>query len=117
MNEDDLYRSSTQYRYWSFTQEALDRLRKSTNAQAAARVKDAISRLQSQGQNVAGQSPDEIDCLTVDEEQKLVSFYCIQAMEFADFCGFPTVVKVRFRVRGLTTILTAIIRRQPPCST
>ena len=94
MDEDDVYRSSTQFRYWSFTQDALDKLRASTNALAAARVKDAIKRLHVQEAHGEPSGEEEIDCLSVDEEQKLVSFYCMQAMEFADFCGFPTAVKV-----------------------
>ena len=37
----------------------------------------------------------EVDCLTVEEELKLVGFYCVKTMQFADFCEFPTNVKVR----------------------
>ena len=94
MDEDDVYRSSTQFRYWSFTRESLDKLRASTNASASARVKDAIRRLHLQEAPETAHAEEEVDCLSVDEEQKLVSFYCMQAMEFADFCGFPTAVKV-----------------------
>ena len=95
MNEDDIYRSSTQFRFWSFTEESLYELRSKTNALAAARVKDAIQRLRAaNAEDSHAKNEDEVDCLSVQEEQKLVSFYCMQAMEFADFCGFPTVVKV-----------------------
>ena len=94
MNEDDIYRSSTQFRHWSFTRESLDNLRESTNSLAAARVKDAIQRRRAEGGDPETQGEGEVDCLTVEEEQRLVSYYCMQAMEFADFCGFPTAVKV-----------------------
>ena len=102
MNEDDIYRTSTQYRYWSYTEEVLASLRRTTNALATTRVKDAIKRKQLESNGTAKQADEgtknaktnDIDCLTVEEEQKLVDFYCIKAMELADFCEFPTNVKV-----------------------
>lgn len=104
MTEDDLYRTSTQYRLWSFTRESLASLRSSTNAAAADGVRAAIQNQRTgqaeslttkEGSN--GKSSDaakEVDCLTVEEEQRLVGFYCVKAMQFADFCEFPTNVKV-----------------------
>ena len=104
MTEDDIYRTSTQYRLWSFTPESLASLRSVTNASAADGVRAAI---QSQHTSRAGldtaregtndnisDSAKEVDCLTVEEEQRLVGFYCVKAMQFADFCEFPTNVKV-----------------------
>ena len=101
MAEDDIYRSSTQYRLWSFTREALASLRSSTNSSAADSVRAAVHKLHSTKVTAEGdnrvqqeQPPREIDCLTVEEEQKLVGFYCVKTIEFADFCDFPTNVKV-----------------------
>lgn len=124
MTEDELYRASTQYRLWSFTPESLASFRASTNAIASQRVRAAIRRArQSQRSNGAssdasndkemgdvdqngrdgqdGQEtdrssagPKDVECLTVEEEQELVGYYCVQAMGLADFCSFPTNVKV-----------------------
>ena len=102
MTEDEIYHTSTQYRVWSYTAETLASLRSKTNSVAASRVRDAIRRLRlerggSDEQAEGGQQtePDGVvDCLTVDEEQKLLRFYYVQAMELADFCEFPTNVKV-----------------------
>ena len=101
MAEDDIYRTSTQYRIWSFTQESLASLRSSTNSSAAESVRAAVHKLHSiksagkDGDEAQdGQSVREVDRLTVEEEQKLVGFYCVRAMQFADFCEFPTNVKV-----------------------
>ena len=103
MTEDDIYRTSTQYRLWSFTRESLASLRSSTNASAADGVRAAIqsqhtaaaSNTEIEGGNDnPSDAPKEVDCLTVEEEQKLVGFYCLKAMQFADFCEFPTNVKV-----------------------
>ena len=105
LTEDDFYRSSTQYRFWAFTPQSLANLRASTNTNAANGVKAAMANLHKQEQ-VAGQDHNAessegenksltVDCLTVEEEQKLVGFYCVRAMQLADFCDFPTNVKVR----------------------
>lgn len=104
MTEDDIYRTSTQYRLWSFTRESLASLRSTTNASAADGVRAAIQS-QHTGQNASDAAKEggndkpsgpvkEVDCLTVEEEQRLVGFYCVKAMQFADFCEFPTNVKV-----------------------
>ena len=96
MNEDDIYRSSTQFRLWSFGKQTLADLRSSTNSLAAIRVRDALKRLRCESGSGSGSGSDDdtVDCLTVEEEQRLVGYYCAQAMDFSDFCGFPTAVKV-----------------------
>lgn len=116
MTEDEIYRTSTQYRLWSFTPKSLHSLRSTTNSLAAKGVLAAICTAADSSKAVAKADPkeansdgvkssqpppvqasqamQEVDCLTVEEEQKLVGFYCIKAMEFADFCDFPTNVKV-----------------------
>lgn len=100
LTEDDLYRTSTQYRLWSYTEEALVSLRRTTNSLAADRVRAAINRLDNSklaGEEVkqdVGNPRVEVDCLTQEEEQKLVGFYCLRAIELADFCDFPTNTKV-----------------------
>ena len=100
MTEDDIYRTSTQYRLWSFTPESLASLRATTNAAAAESVRAAVRNLQTSSEQ--GSKPQdgsngpglEVDCLTIEEEQKIVSFYCLQTIEFVDFCEYPTNVKV-----------------------
>lgn len=118
MTEDNIYRTSTQYRLWSLTSEALASIRLATNALAADRVRAAIKRKQgarTAQRSTNGSGPNgaekaegtendrsgegagremQVECLTVEEEQKLVGFYCVKAMELADFCSFPTNVKV-----------------------
>ena len=122
MAEDDIYRTSTQYRLWSFTAESLASLRSTTNSLAADRVRAAIKRLrqsQSSGADAAPaddivgesgiarqvQEHNEVDCLSVEEEKKLVGYYCSRAMELADFCDFPTNVKVSPRAQCHTRFL------------
>ena len=87
MTEDDIYRASTQYRLWSFTPETLASLRATTNAAAGDSVRAAF-------RNLEQQIEDHTDCLTIEEEQKIVSYYCLKTLEFVDFCEYPTNVKV-----------------------
>lgn len=105
MTEDEIYRTSTQYRLWSFTPELISTQRFRTNALAAQGVRAAIRSLPSARALTDTQAdesrtgspanhPAVIDCLSVEEEQKLVGYYCIQAIKLADFCDFPTNVKV-----------------------
>ncbi|KAL8690892.1 MAG: hypothetical protein Q9218_003763 [Villophora microphyllina] len=99
MTEDDIYRTSTQYRLWSFTPESLASLRATTNATAAESVKAAIQSLK-MGTDDEKVSQDGqvdlgvgVDCLTIEEEQKIVSYYCLQTLALVDHCKYPTNVK------------------------
>lgn len=101
MTEDEIYRTSTQYRMWSFTPESLASLRSTTNALAADGVKAAVKSKRAEveqgsddGRPRTPAAAFEVDCLTVEEEQRLVGYYCLQTMDFAAFCEFPTNVMV-----------------------
>ncbi|KAL6713218.1 hypothetical protein ACLMJK_009339 [Lecanora helva] len=95
LTEDDIYRTSTQYRLWSFTKASLESLRSTTNATAADGVRVAIKKRRPEHAKADqdDKSSAEVDCLTVEEEQRLVGYYCLKAMQFADFAGLPTNVK------------------------
>ncbi|KAH9222755.1 cyclin-like protein [Leptodontidium sp. 2 PMI_412] len=106
MSEDERYRTSTQCRLWSYSPQSLFALRTSTNQIAAARVREAVRRVRearnvssadtSEGENGRSASaiPEgEVDCLTVEEELKLVAFYCRQTIQLGDHLGVPTDVK------------------------
>lgn len=114
MNEDDRYRTSSQYRYWSYTPAALTDLRRKTNKVAKERVKAAIARVQtsratSASANTSAETSEaersgtpaavpiqdgEVNFLTPEEELKLVRFYCQQALQLGDHLSLPTDVKV-----------------------
>ena len=125
MTEDDIYRASTQFRLWSFTKSSLASLRSTTNSLAADRVRAAIRRLHSATidetavDTIDNDHNREVECLSVEEEQKLVAFYCVRAMDLADHCDFPTNVKVcsssRVSFIDFGIILTRC-QRLPPCN-
>ncbi|KAI9646286.1 hypothetical protein NHQ30_005727 [Ciborinia camelliae] len=105
--EDARYRTSTQYRHWSYTPSALRSLRESTNALATTQVRDAVRRARearaassndnSEAENSRSASialPEgDVDCLTVDEELKLMDYYCRQTLQLGDHLGVPIEVK------------------------
>ena len=119
MSEDERYRTSTQYRLWSYTPQSLLAQRSSTNRIAADRVREAVRRAR-QAQNVssidtseaengvAGSPEGEVDCLTVEEELKLVAFYCRQTLQLGDHLKVPTDVKVCLRAAILYISLYGI---------
>lgn len=111
MNEDERYRSSTQYRLWSYTPSSLAQLRTATNELASQRVKAAVERARASraasvsgsgdaseaeqnGVSVVTYPEGEIDCLDMEEELKVVKFYCRQTLQLGDHLKFPTDVKV-----------------------
>ncbi|PYH86477.1 cyclin-like protein [Aspergillus uvarum CBS 121591] len=119
MIEDDFYRTSSQYRLWSFTTASLQAQRVTTNAVASDRVRAAIRRAQEARRSatssatgtpvpeVDGSTPntstpnpakaDEkaIECLTPEEEQQTVSYYCEQIIQLGEAYKppLPTIVR------------------------
>lgn len=117
LSEDDLYRTSTQFKAWSFTSQQLAAQRLKTNVQATERVKANVARQRAQRlqqnesdsissgvENGSGANtplPDrsndvkEVDCLTADEELMIVDEFCERALQLGAHCQFPTEVTVR----------------------
>ncbi|KAF2811176.1 cyclin-like protein [Mytilinidion resinicola] len=102
LTEDEIYRSSTQFRLWSFTPEALASLRATTNSTATQRVKAAVKRLrESRNQSETNSEAEngtstpvifnrEPDCLTVEEEMKVVEAFCGRAIVLGNVLEFPS---------------------------
>ncbi len=114
MIEDDIYRSSTQYRCWSYTNEALASLRRSTNELASERVRAAFGRLRSAkkaqngpeseqrtgNENAEAQQPaKDVETLTVEEELKLIHWGCSKIIETGKVMTPPIPMEIRVRTR------------------
>lgn len=112
MIEDDIYRSSTQYRFWSYTPEALASLRQSTNELASERVRAAFGRIRNGGKARNGgdpepnsatehadtqQPPKDIDTLNVEEELKVVHWGCSKIIETGKVMNPPIPMEIRVR--------------------
>ncbi|CAG8949748.1 hypothetical protein HYFRA_00004069 [Hymenoscyphus fraxineus] len=122
ITEDDRYRSSTQFRLWSFTSASLLALRSTTNQLAADRVREAVRRARAREAQSSADASDadpesksratstlpegELDCLTVEEELKLIVFYCRQTLQLGKHLNLPTDVNataVQYMKRFYTT--------------
>ncbi|KAB8078456.1 cyclin-like protein [Aspergillus leporis] len=115
MIEDDFYRSSSQFRLWSFTETSLQALRAATNANASERVRSALRKSRntqrsatssaaatpaanqhgSDAESKAGGEDTDIDCLTPEEEHQLVRYFCEQIIELGEMYKppLPTIVR------------------------
>lgn len=112
MIEDDIYRTSSQYRLWSYTTSSLQSLRATTNSVASERVRAAIRRARENNASTtssAAGTPQpggdgepkrldekQIECLTPEEELVLVRYYCEKTLELGDTYKppLPTMVRV-----------------------
>lgn len=88
MLEDEFYRSSTQYRHWSFTPAQLAEQRSITNSHAAGRVRAAFQRA-SAAKNNSDAAADEIDTLTVDEELKIIEWGSNNIIDLGERLNMP----------------------------
>ncbi|CAL5871912.1 uncharacterized protein PFLUO_LOCUS6167 [Penicillium psychrofluorescens] len=114
MIEDDIYRTSSQFRLWSYTETSLQSLRANTNAAAIERVRTALRRAREAQQSTAssavgtpitsqpgsesegrGNEEKEIDCLTPEEELVFVRYYCEQLLELGETYKPPLPTLVR----------------------
>lgn len=99
MIEDEIYRTSSQFRVWSYTEKSLQSLRATTNTAASDRVKIALRRARDAQQSTTPSATgtpqpgsdidsktDEkpIDCLTPEEELVFVRYYCESLLELGD---------------------------------
>lgn len=104
MIEDDIYRTSTQYRHWSYTPQALAALRANTNSVAAERVRVAIKRSRekkrpetSAENGTPAAEESTIECLTVEEELKIVKWGCTKIVEIG--AAMEPAIPFEIRVR------------------
>ncbi|KAL5342858.1 cyclin-like protein [Aspergillus crustosus] len=112
MIEDEFYRTSSQFRLWSYTEESLRSVRQNTNSLASDRVRVALRKArearQSANSSAAGtpnpngsdadSKPGEevdIEFLTPEEEQDLVRYYCEQIVQLGESYKppMPTIVR------------------------
>ncbi|CAI7611974.1 unnamed protein product [Penicillium manginii] len=111
MIEDDIYRTSSQFRLWSYTEQSLQSVRATTNAVASDRVRTALRRTREAQQSATpsatgtpqpasdaeSKTSDEkpIDCLTPEEELVFVRYYCESLLELGDEYKPPLPTTVR----------------------
>ena len=98
LTEDNIYRSSTQYRLWSYTPENLRSLRSQTHAAASKRVVAALNKqreAQANDQPSNGTSTEPVTTLNLEEEQQIVIHYARNLIHWsrsASVFGYPYAV-------------------------
>lgn len=95
LSEDDIYRTSTQFRLWSFSPETLASLRKKTHDIAIERARRyAGQRAPENGATtVVNGDGEHVDLMTEEEELRLVQRYCDQIRSTSDHLKWPVNVK------------------------
>ncbi|CCE65194.1 hypothetical protein TPHA_0K00600 [Tetrapisispora phaffii CBS 4417] len=97
ISDDDLFRSSSQYRLWSFTKEQLDTKRVDTNAHAVAAIEEKLTMFKKDyasdiSEEDAKMINEKAIPLTAEEELKLVDFYAKKVQGIAQHLNLPTEV-------------------------
>ena len=105
LSEDDMYRTSTQYRLWSFGPEALLSLRQNTHLAAVERAKQYLP------------DTDASTFLTLDEETRLVQRYCDTISSTAAHLKWPSHVKATAIQYLKRFYLTNSVHTYPPKET
>lgn len=105
LSEDDIYRTSTQYRLWSFSPESLAALRKKTHDLALERASrysgqrtatngvDSTTNGDTSSREDGAANGEHIEFLTEEEELRLVQRYCDQIRSTSDHFKWPVNVK------------------------
>lgn len=97
LNDDDLFRHSSQYRFWSFTPEQLSQKRIEVNAEAVSSVEEDLRNFVHDNQS--NLTEEELSILklkavpvTMEEELKLVNIYAKKLQGIAQHLNLPTEV-------------------------
>ncbi|KEY72954.1 hypothetical protein S7711_07919 [Stachybotrys chartarum IBT 7711] len=101
-NEDERYRTTSQYRLWSFAPSHLRDLRVQTNALAQQIIRPRLP-------------PDpEPEFLTADEETQLVKFFTVELIRAAQFCELPTEIRSTAAIIMRRFYVTNSVMTYPP---
>ncbi|KAF2160744.1 hypothetical protein M409DRAFT_59768 [Zasmidium cellare ATCC 36951] len=90
LSEDDIYRTSTQYRLWSYSPAQLAAQRRKTHELAIARAQQNASK---DGEQNGASDAGNVEYLTEEEELRLVQRYCVNIRATAEHLKWPINVK------------------------
>lgn len=95
LTEDDIYRTSSQFRVWSFSPESLAASRTKTHEIAIERIERQRNNGGDDAFSNGQQNGEKLDYLTEHEELRLVQKYCDMIRATNDNLSWPANVKVR----------------------
>lgn len=102
VSSDDLYRRSSQYQLWSFSADQLAEMRRSANEKgritALDRFATACSTAEAENSAVFATHRDKLtadilELISVDEEQVILKFICLQIVQICAHFKMPTQVR------------------------
>lgn len=100
--EDERYRQSSQFRFWSFSPSSLEELRSKTNSLAKQQIAPRFA-------------PESApDFLTPEEERKLVQFFTTELIRAAQFCELPTEIRATAAIFLRRFYVTNSVMTYPP---
>lgn len=97
ITNDELYRRSTQYRYWSFTQDELTDLRVRVNKKGEQTFRDKINSLQDDDEihrEIKKFVSEQFTPLTPSDELEIVIYYARKCHDLSNFFKFTTQVRL-----------------------
>ncbi|KAK5996215.1 Cyclin-H-like protein [Cladobotryum mycophilum] len=100
--EDERYRQSSQFRFWSFSPSSLQELRSKTNSLAQQQISPRFP---------ADAQPE---FLTPEEETKLVQFFTTELIRAAQFCELPTEIRATAAIFLRRFYITNSVMTYPP---
>lgn len=91
VSDDDLYRRSTQYRYWSFTPSKLEDLRILANKKGLGATQKRLEAMdQSTEEAVLIKGKETFPYVSVEEEFLIVTYYARKCRDLANFFHLPS---------------------------
>ena len=103
LTEDDIYRTSSQFRVWSFSPESLAARRAKTHEIAIERIERQRNKGALSGDQSGRQNAEKLEYLTEHEELRLVQKYCDMIRATNDNLSWPANVKVRGQLHPPST--------------
>lgn len=95
VDNDELYRRSTQYRYWSFDEDTISDLRVGINKRGQEIFAERISKLDDESDMLIKKYvSEEFSRITVEEERLIVVYYARKCKDLANFFKFSTQVRL-----------------------
>lgn len=95
VTNDELYRRSTQYRYWSFSQDKIADLRVAVNRRGQEEFKNRVAKLDDDADMLIKKYVSEdFNPISVEEERLIVVYYARKCKDLANFFKFTTQVRL-----------------------
>lgn len=94
VTNDELYRRSTQYRFWSFTKDEIEDLRINCNKKGIETFEERISKLTDDQNLIKKYVAESFEPIKITEEREIVVYYARKCFELSNFFKFSSQVRL-----------------------